>query len=88
MDLLDFLTLLSYVALNIDIIFQTIRIHKTKSSKYVSLFGLAVRYIGIVIILVKFISLRDTALVIGQGLIAITFTAYFILAVSYFRHRK
>lgn len=88
MNLLDILTLLSYVALNVDVVLQIVRIYKTKSSHDLSLTGMTIRYIGIVIILVKFLSLGDIALIIGQGLIALTFTVYFIFALLYFLHRK
>jgi hypothetical protein len=47
-----------------------------------------IRYVAIIIILIKFISLNSTPLIAGQGLIALTFTAYFVLATMYFVHRK
>ncbi len=87
MALLDFLTLLSYIALNVDIVFQTRRIYRTKSSRDLSLFGMSVRYAAILIILFKFISLSDLPLIIGQGLIVLTFTTYFALALYYFANR-
>lgn len=88
MPLLDWLTLLSYVALNVDVILETRRIYRTKSSNDLSLFGMLIRYIAIIIVLIKFVSLHDPSLVIGQALIAFTFTLYLALAVVYFRHRK
>lgn len=88
MNILDLLTLLSYVALNIDIVLQIRRIYQTKSSHDLSLFGLTIRYVAILVILIKFVSLSDVSLVIGQGLITVTFTAYFALAVLYFLRRK
>jgi hypothetical protein len=89
MNLLDILTILSYIALNIDIIFQVRRIYLNKSSKDLSLVGLTIRYLAIIIILIKFLTLSDLPLIIGQGLIVITFSAYFVLAVIYFlKHRK
>lgn len=88
MSFLDWITLLSYIALNADILFQIRRIYQTKSSKDLSLVGMTIRYIAILIIFIKFINLSDTALIIGQGLIAITFTVYFVLAVAYFYYRK
>lgn len=81
---LDIATLFSYIALNIDILLQIVRIYRTKSSKDLSLFGMSIRYAAILIILIKFISLSDTPLIIGQGLIAITFTLYFTLSVVYY----
>ena len=88
MNLLNILTMLSFVALNVDIIFQTKRIYKTKSSHDISLLGLGIRYGAIMIILIKYISLDDTTLFVGQACIAVTFTVYFFLAVSYFRHKR
>ena len=88
MDLLGWLTVGSYIALNIDVLFQIKKIYRTKSSKDLSLFGMTIRYVAILIILVKFISLSDAPLIIGQGLIVITFTAYFALALTYFRRTK
>ncbi|HJO89630.1 MAG: hypothetical protein QGH85_00530 [Candidatus Pacebacteria bacterium] len=88
MNLLDSLTLISYIALNVDILFQIRQIYKTKSSKDLSLIGLTIRYAAILIILIKFISLSDFPLIAGQGLIAFTFTTYFIFALYYFIHRK
>ena len=88
MNFLDWLTLISYIALNADILFQIRRIYHTKSSRDLSLLGMTIRYAAILIILIKFISLNDTPLIIGQGLIAITFTAYFALVIMYFKHSK
>ena len=88
MALLDVLTLLSYIALNVDILFQIRRIYHTKSSRDLSLFGMSVRYAAILIILTKFISLSDVPLIIGQRLIVLTFTTYFALALYYFVTRK
>jgi uncharacterized protein with PQ loop repeat len=88
MTLLDLLTLLSYIALNVDILFQIRRIYKTKSSRDLSLFGMSIRYAAILIILIKFISISDLPLIIGQGLIALTFTTYLALAVYYFANRN
>jgi len=88
MSLLDLLTLLSYIALNVDILFQIRRIYYTKSSRDLSLFGMSVRYAAILIILFKFISLSDKPLIVGQGLIVLTFTTYFALAIYYYYFAK
>ena len=84
MTLLDLLTLLSYIALNVDILFQIRRIYQTKSSRDLSLVGMSIRYAAILIILIKFISISDLPLIIGQGLIVLTFTTYIALALYYF----
>ena len=87
MNLLDIFTIISYIALNVDIVFQIHQIYKTKSSRDLSLIGLSVRYAAILVILIKFISLGDIPLIIGQGLITATFTTYFVFAFYYFFHR-
>jgi hypothetical protein len=87
MTVLDLLTVLSYIALNVDIIFQIGRIYKTKSSRDLSLVGMSIRYAAIFIILIKFVSLSDLPLIIGQGLILLTYTTYLALAVYYLANR-
>lgn len=87
MNILDIFTLLSYAALNIDILFQIRRIHRTQSSHDISLIGATVRYGAILIILIKFISLSDIPLIIGQVLVMLTFTTYIVLAFHYMKHR-
>lgn len=87
MDLLDWLTLFSYGAINLDIVFEIRKIRQTKSSKDLSLMGMSLRYLAIAIIFIKFVSLDETPLIIGQGLIALTFTLYFALALLYFRNK-
>lgn len=88
MDFLDWLTLISYTALNVDVVLQIHRIYNTKSSRDLSMPGMTIRFIAIGIILIKFIELGDMPLLLGQALIASTFTIYFILAVAYARHKK
>ena len=87
MTLLDLLTLASYIALNVDILFQIKRIYRTRSSHDLSLTGMAIRYAAILIILIKFMSISDLPLIIGQALILLTFTTYFALALYYFATR-
>jgi uncharacterized protein with PQ loop repeat len=88
MTVLDWLTLISYIALNIDIVLQIGRIYRRKSSEDLSLVGMTIRYIAILIIAVKFFSLDDLPLMIGQGLVVATFGTYFVLSLVYFRHRR
>ena len=84
MNLLDIFTLISYIALNVDIVFQIRQIYSTKSSRDLSLVGLSIRFLAVLVILIKFVSLGDIPLIIGQGLIVVTFTTYFFLASYYF----
>ena len=85
---LDLLTLLSYIALNVDIVFQIKRIYQTKSSRDLSLTGMSIRYAAILIIMIKFINISDVPLIIGQGLIVLTFSTYFALALYYLAKRN
>ena len=43
---------------------------------------MSIRYAAILIIMIKFINISDVPLIIGQGLIVLTFTTYFALALS------
>lgn len=88
MTILDWLTLVSYIALNVDIVLQIKRIYQRKSSEDLSLVGMTIRYAAILIIAFKFLSLGDLPLIIGQGIAVVTFGAYFALAILYFRHRR
>jgi hypothetical protein len=88
MSFLDLLTVLAYVAVNADIVFQIRRIYTTKSSRDLSLIGMSIRYAAILVIMVKFMSLSDLPLIIGQTFIVLSFTTYLILAVYYFRSRE
>jgi hypothetical protein len=69
-------------------VFQIQRIYQTKSARDLSLTGMSIRCAAIVIIMVKFISISDVPLIIGQGLILLTFSTYLALAVYYFANRR
>jgi uncharacterized protein with PQ loop repeat len=88
MNFLDWLTLAAYAAVNIDMVLQAKRIYRTKSSKDLSLVGMTIRYAAIIVVLFKLISLSSLSLIVGQSLTTLTFTVCFVLAVSYFLHRK
>lgn len=88
MPLLDVATLFSYIALNVDILLQIKKIYQTKSSRDLSLVGMTIRYLAILIIFIKFLSLSDLPLILGQGLIVLTFTTYLTLAILYYVRRS
>lgn len=83
MDFLNFLTLLSYVALNVDILLQLRRIHLVNDVRDISLAGALIRYVAIWIILYKLICVGDVYLIIGQALITIIFTGYLLVLLAY-----
>lgn len=86
--LIDYATLISYIAFSLDLISQILRIHKRKSSLDVSLRGTAFRLIASSIILLKFINLRDNFLILGQTLLALTVATYLIMIIIYRKPRK
>lgn len=88
MNLLDFLTLLSFIGLNVDVLLQARKIRAIKSSDEISILGLMVRFVAIFVILYKLICIGDLALIVGQGLLAITFTSYMVLVFSYLPKAK
>ena len=83
MNLLDFLTLLSFIGLNIDVLLQAHKVRQVKSSEDISISGLLVRFVAIFVILYKMLCVGDLALIAGQALLAITFTSYLVLVLSY-----
>lgn len=83
MNLLDFLTLLSFIGLNIDVLLQAHKIRQVKSAEDIAMSGLIVRWLAILIILYKLICVGDIALILGQALLAVTFTSYMVLVFSY-----
>lgn len=88
MNLLDFLTLLSFIGLNVDVILQARKIREIKSSEEISIPGLMVRFVAIFVILYKLICVGDMALIFGQALLALTFTSYMFLVFSYLPKAK
>ncbi len=87
MDVLDIITLLSFIALTADILFQIRNIYTTHSSNDISLIGISIRYVAILVIFYKFYTLSEWPLLIGQGMLAMVFTLYLNLAFYYHRHK-
>jgi len=85
MAFLDIITFASYVALTTDILFQIHRVYINKSSHDVSIVGLGIRYAAILIILYKFWTVGDLPLILGQILVALTFSLYLCLAILYYK---
>lgn len=90
MTVIDYLTLVAYAALNIDVIAQTIHIFRRRSSLDISIYGVLLRFVAIAIIWLKLNQLGDIPVLIGHSFILITFVVYFI-TIIYFRikpHKK
>lgn len=88
MNFLDFITLLSFVGLTVDVLLQAHRVRQVKSSEDISIVGLSVRFFAIFIILYKLIVIGDFALIVGQAMLAIVFTSYLVLVISYLPSKK
>ncbi len=88
MNFIDWATFISYVAFNTDLVFEIQKIHSTRDSKDVSLPGIFIRLSASVLILLKFVSIRDDALIIGQGIFTAILLLYFILLIKYKKKRK
>jgi len=88
MNLLDLITLLSFVGLTVDILLQAHKVRQVKSSEDISLLGLSVRFFAIFIILYKLIMIGDFALIVGQAMLAVVFTSYLVLVVAYLPGKK
>jgi len=76
---IDTIALLAWAALTIDILLQIFRIHKTKSSKDVSIKGSLLRLTSAFVILIKFISIQDTILIIGHSVFMTALITYFVM---------
>lgn len=81
--IVNYATLISYIAFSTDLIVQILRIYKRKSSLDVSYKGTAFRLVGSLVILMKFISLKDNYLILGQILLSITAATYLIVIILY-----
>lgn len=88
MNLLNWLTLASFTALNIDILLQVSKIRSTKSSRDISIAGLSVRLIAATIIAIKYLQVGDNSLLLGQIFILISLGTYFAYAVLYKKRQR
>lgn len=83
----NYATLISYIAFSIDLLFQILRVYKRKSSLDVSWKGTAFRLVGSTVIFIKFLTLDDTYLIVGQFVFILTVITYLIF-VLYYRKPK
>ncbi len=81
--ILDYATVVAFIALTIDILFQITRIIKRKSSRDISINGCIIRLIAVFVLQIKFVILDDSWLIFGQALFNIFYLAYFILVIKY-----
>ncbi|RJO59970.1 PQ-loop repeat-containing protein [candidate division WS5 bacterium] len=83
---ISYASILAYIAFSVDLLMQILKIHKRKSSDDVSPWGVGTRLVGSTALFVKFFTVQDPFLIIGQGLFSLTILAY-LLTVVYFKSK-
>lgn len=85
--ILNYATIIAYIAFSLDVIFQIRRVYKRKSSLDVSWRGIGIRLIGSSVIFIKFLSVGDRALLIGQSIFVTVVVIYLIMAIYFSKLR-
>ena len=83
--IINYITLIAFIALTLDVIFQILQVAKKKSSKEISIRGCILRIVAISILEIKFFLINDPWLIIGQGIFGSIFLTYFFLVLFYRR---
>jgi hypothetical protein len=81
--LVDYATVIYYIAFSADLLFQIIRVYRRKSSLDISWKGTFVRTIGSSVIFIKFLTVGDRSLIVGQSVFLIAVFVYLILVIYY-----
>ncbi len=81
--LLDYATVIAYIAFNTDIALQIKKIYSRKSSKDISIKGAAIRMFAGWLLLIKIISTSERYLTIGQSIFVALYIVYFIMLIHY-----
>ena len=85
---INLITLGAFIAFISDNLLQGIQIHTQKSSKDVSVIGETIRLSAVILLLVKFISLEDMYLIIGQSIMTVTLFFYYGSILYYSKYGK
>ena len=83
MSFIDWATFLSFLAFNLDLLFEIRKVLFTRDSKDVSIPGIFIRLSASILILTKFIYIKDAYLIIGQGTFTMVLFVYFLLLLRY-----
>lgn len=87
MELINTLVIISYIALNLDVLLQNYRLYEIRESVDISLSGVALRLFAVIILATKFYLLNEGALFIGQSLLGLNVTVYLVLVTRYRRKK-
>ena len=75
---IDYSLLVAFTITTIGIITQTVRIIKTKNVESISLIEVSLRLVVVTIFFVKYLTMNDIHLIIGQIILSAVFLWYFI----------
>lgn len=88
MNFIDWATFISYVAFNVDLVFEIQKVMKTRDSKDVSLPGIFIRLSASALLVLKFVYIKDDALIVGQGIFTAILLVYFVLLMKFKKKKK
>ncbi len=81
----EFLASIAIAFFIADLLAQTLKLYKAKTSEEISLSGLVIRTLGMSFFVLRFQVTGDTALFIGQGIFLVLMLIYSFMA---FKYRK
>lgn len=87
MEIVNILVIISYIALNLDVLLQNYRVYQIRESVDISLTGVVMRLFAVAVLAFKFHLLSEWALYIGQTILAVNVAAYLLLVTRY-RYKK
>jgi hypothetical protein len=86
-ELINLLVIVSFVALNLDVLLQNYRLYQIRESVDISLSGVALRLFAVIVLATKFYLLDEGALFAGQSILAVNVAVYLVLVTRY-RYKK
>ena len=87
-NFINWATLIAFIAFNVDLVFEIQKVLATRDSKDVSLPGIFIRLCASTILVLKFVFIKDDALIVGQGIFTSVLLIYFVLLVKYKKKKK
>jgi len=86
-DTVNTLVIISYIALNLDVLLQNYRVLAMRDSVDISLTGVLMRLFAVAVLAMKFQILDEWALFVGQSILAVNVAIYLLLVTRY-RYKK
>ena len=83
LQLLDYATLIVYLAFAVDLLIQIFHVYKRKSSLDVSIKGIGIRLVGSTILALKMFTTQDVFLILGQSIFAVIVFGYLVILIHY-----